>query len=80
MGADFIQHAIVTLAAIAAAWVVVRRLFTVVKPLGGGAPKCASCPAAAPQRAGVRVEDPAAQAHKPAQPVSSEAKPLTLIR
>jgi len=66
MGPDFIQHAIVTLAAIGAAWVVVRRVFTVVKPAGGGAPKCASCPSA--------------QAHKPAQPPSSETKPLTLIR
>ena len=78
MGADFFQHAIVTLAAIGAAWVVARRLFTVVKPVGGGAPKCASCPSAA--RTGGRVGDPAAQAHTPAQPLSSEAKPLTLIR
>ena len=80
MGADFIQHAMVTLAAIGAAWVVVRRLFTVAKPLGGGAPKCASCPSAAPQRTGVRAGDPSAQAHKPAQALSSETKPLTLIR
>ena len=67
MTADFIQHAIVTLVAVGAAWVVVRRVFTtVVPPAGGGAPKCASCPSA--------------QAHKTAQPLSSEPKPLTLIR
>ena len=42
MGADTIQHAIVTLAAAGAAWVVIRRVFTVVKPTGGS--KCASCP------------------------------------
>ena len=64
MGPDVIQHAIVTLAAIGAAWLVVRRVFTVVKPIGGGAPKCASCPAARPQD----------------QPLTSEAKPLTLVR
>jgi hypothetical protein len=66
MDFDFIQHAIVTLAATGAAWVLVRRVFGVVKPSGGGAPKCASCPAA--------------QAHQAAQPLSSDAKPLTLIR
>jgi hypothetical protein len=66
MGPDFIQHAIVTLAAIGAAWFVARRVFSFVKPTGGAAPKCASCPAS--------------QAHKPAQPLSSETKPLTLIR
>ena len=66
MDPDFIQHAIVTLAAIGAGWFVARRVFTFVKPAGGAAPKCASCPSA--------------QAHKPAQPLSSEPKPLTLIR
>ena len=74
MGADFIQHAIVTLAAIAAAWVVVRRVFTVVKPS-----------AAAPRSARPALRSRSAcgtppQAQKNAQPVSSEAKPLTLIR
>jgi len=64
MGPDIVQHALVTLAAIGAAWVVVRRVFTVVKPTGGGAPKCASCPVARP----------------PDQQLTSEAKPLTLIR
>ena len=64
--ADFIQHAIVTLAAIGSAWVIVRRVFTFVKPAGNAAPKCASCPAA--------------QAHAPAKAVPSETKPLTLIR
>jgi hypothetical protein len=45
--------------------VIVRRVFSFVKPAGGAAPKCASCPAAQGQKA---------------QPLSSEAKPLTLIR
>ena len=66
MPIDFIQHAIVTLAACGAAWVIVRRVFTTVKPARGGAPKCASCPAA--------------QAHETTQPLSSEPKPLTLVR
>jgi hypothetical protein len=66
MGPDFIQHAIVTLAAMGAAWFVARRVFSFVKPAGGAAPKCASCPAN--------------RAHTPAQVASSEAKPLTLIR
>jgi hypothetical protein len=66
MGPDFVQHAIVTLAAIGAAWFVAHRVFSFVKPAGGGAPKCASCPSA--------------QAHRPAQAASSETKPLTLIR
>ena len=65
MGPDFIQDAIVTLAAFGAAWVVVRRVLGVVKPAAGGPPKCASC-ASAP-------------AQKP-QPLSSEAKPLTFVR
>ena len=67
MGPDFIQHVIVTLSAMGAAWFVARRVFSFVKPAAGSAaPKCASCPAA--------------QTHKPAQAVSSETKPLTLIR
>jgi hypothetical protein len=66
MDADFIQHAIVTLAAIGSAWFVARRVFTFVKPAAGAAPKCASCPANL--------------THKPAPAMSSETKPLTLIR
>ena len=67
MGPDFIQHAIVTLAAIGAAWFVAHRVFAFVKPAAGAAaPKCASCPANV--------------THKPAQAVSPETKPLTLIR
>lgn len=42
---DILQHVIVTLAALAAAWIVVRRVFTAVAP-GAGAPQCASCPVA----------------------------------
>jgi hypothetical protein len=42
---ELVQHALVTLAAVAAAGIVVRRVFTTVRP-DTGAPKCASCPAA----------------------------------
>ena len=66
MGPDFIQHAIVTLAAMGSAWFVARRVFAFVKPAAGAAPKCASCPSNL--------------THKPAQAASSETKPLTLIR
>jgi hypothetical protein len=66
MGPDIIQNGIVTLAAIGAAWIVVRRLFVFVKPAAGAAPKCASCPAA--------------QRQPVAQRLSSEPQPLTLIR
>jgi hypothetical protein len=64
MSLDIVQHAIVTVAAIGAGWVVVRRVVGVVKPAGGAAPKCSSCPAARPQD----------------QQLTSEAKPLTLVR
>jgi hypothetical protein len=42
---DLLQHAFVTFAAIAAAWIIVRRVFRAVLP-GPTAHKCASCPAA----------------------------------
>ncbi|HEY6361794.1 MAG TPA: hypothetical protein VIX63_11855 [Vicinamibacterales bacterium] len=64
MDFTFVQHAIVTVAAIGAAWVVIRRVLGVVKSSGGGAPKCSSCPAVRPQD----------------QQLTSEAKPLTLVR
>jgi hypothetical protein len=41
-----VQHAIVTLAAIAAASIIARRVFTTVRPATGQTSKCASCPAA----------------------------------
>jgi hypothetical protein len=66
MGPDFIQDAIVTLAAMGAAWFVARRVFAFVKPAAAATPKCASCPAN--------------QTLTPAQPVLSATKPLTLIR
>jgi len=44
MDFEMVQHAIVTLVAAGAVWVVARRVFTAVKPSGG--PKCASCPSA----------------------------------
>ena len=66
---EMVQHAIVTIAAAGAAWVVVRRVVGVVKPAGGktaGGPTCASCPSA--------------PTHVKRQELGSEAKPLTLIR
>ena len=41
---ELMQDVIVTLVAIAAAYVVVRRVFLMVGP-GNGSPKCDSCPA-----------------------------------
>jgi hypothetical protein len=42
---ELLQHGVVTLAALGAAWVIVRRVFTAVAP-GPSSPQCASCPAA----------------------------------
>ena len=44
MDLEMLQHVVVTLTAAGAVWVVVRRVFSVVKPTAG--PKCASCPSA----------------------------------
>ena len=63
---EMIQHTMVTLAAAGAAWIVFRRVFSVVKPAGGS--KCASCPSAQ------------AQAPTARQELTSEARPLTLVR
>jgi hypothetical protein len=41
---ELLQHILVTLVAFGAAVLVVRRVFTVVRPTGGSA--CASCPSA----------------------------------
>lgn len=43
---ELFQDAVVTLAAAAAAWVVIRRVFRTVKPTGGSA-ACAACPSCA---------------------------------
>ena len=48
MDLEMVQHAVVTLVAAGAVWVVIRRVFSVVKPTGGS--KCASCPVAKPAR------------------------------
>ena len=61
---DILQHVVVTLAALAAGWIVVRRVFTAVAP-GAGAPQCASCPVAHGKSA------PAAA------PIGTEASPTT---
>jgi hypothetical protein len=71
MDLEMLQHAIVTLTAAGAAWVVFRRVFSVMKPTAG--PKCASCPSAtAAQRSRTQPTR-----H---QELGAEAKPLTLIR
>jgi hypothetical protein len=41
----FLQDMVVTLAAIGAASLVLRRVFTTVRPAGPEGSKCASCPA-----------------------------------
>ena len=64
---ELLQHIIVTIVAFGAAGVVVRRVFSVVQPVGGN-PKCASCPSA-------EAHGKAAVQNRPA-----EAKPLTFVR
>jgi hypothetical protein len=71
MGPDTLQHAIVTLAAAGAAWVVIRRVFTVVKPTGGS--KCASCPSS--QQAARGYSGKPSEGDKPRSTV-----PLTFVR
>lgn len=66
MDPEILQHAIVTLAAAGAAWVVVRRVVGVVKPTGGSS--CASCPSAR------------AHGKLPAASSSAETHPMTLVR
>ncbi len=41
---ELVQHVIVTLVAMAAAGLVVRRLVGVARPAPGAAPACANCP------------------------------------
>ena len=69
MGAELFQDALVTLAAAAAAWTVLRRVFTAVKPAAGATPACASCPRAAAHAAAA-----------PRDPESRGTLPLTVVR
>jgi hypothetical protein len=57
-----VQDALVTLAAVIAASIVVRRVFTTVRPDPATPSKCASCPAAQHKQ---RVELPAANLGMP---------------
>jgi hypothetical protein len=63
---EILQHAVVTIVAFGAAALVIRRVFTVVKPAGGSA--CAACPSAK-----------RAAPEQPAPGLTAEAKPLTLF-
>jgi hypothetical protein len=72
MDALILQDAAVTLVAGGAVWVVIRRLFTVVKPAGGS--KCASCPKVA------RAAEGASAAGDPAPAAGSRTIPLTVVR
>ena len=62
---ELLQHVLVTIAALVAAWVILRRVVSVVRPATGES-KCAGCPSAA--------------RHAGAQPVApARAKPLALV-
>lgn len=66
MNLELLQDAVVTLLALGAAILVVRRVFAVVQP-ASGEPACASCPSAE------------AHGQKP-ESATEAAKPLTLVR
>ncbi len=69
---DLVQHAIVTLVAMAAVAVLLRRLVGVARPGAGAAPACANCPSSA---GSCQVgEPPAATTAAPA------THPLVLVR
>ena len=72
MDAQLLQDAVVTLVAGGAGWLVIRRVFTVVKPTGGS--KCASCPQV------TRAAEGAPVAGDPAPAAGSRTIPLTVVR
>ena len=69
---ELLQHVLVTLAAILALWVVIRRVFTVVVPTRDSK-TCASCPAAQNHSRGQATTPDAAA------PPSADAQPLRLV-
>ena len=71
---DLLQHVIVTLIAISAAWIIVRRVFSAVLP-SSGSHDCASCPVArnVPNR-------PRSEQVSPGGPAGSATYPLTLVK
>lgn len=79
---ELLQHVIVTIVALGAAGVIVRRVFGVVQPAGGN-PQCASCPSARahgmlPPKGGSQpAAGPAGGTHPAA---TSGVKPLTFVR
>jgi len=65
---EFLQHIIVSIVALGAAAIVVRRVAGIVRPpRSSAATPCANCPSAAQHR----VESPSA---------APDVKPLTLVR
>jgi hypothetical protein len=72
--AEFLEHAVVALAALGAAWIIVRRVVSAVVPDQGESP-CASCPAAQ-----ALLHDPPPQPREEAASESGPAQPLILVR
>jgi hypothetical protein len=70
---DLLQHGVVTAVALAAAWVLVRRVFGVFAPASKG-PGCASC------AAGQAACGHGAAAVQVAPATAADAAPLTLHR
>lgn len=68
---ELLQHAIVTTAALGAAWLVLRRLFAAALP-DSASHKCSSCPVA--QRLGPQAPAPAEE------PRQAPAHPLVLVK
>jgi hypothetical protein len=70
---EILQHVIVTLVAMGAGWIIVRRIFSTVRP-GPGAHDCASCPVSS----GVRAE--AAESSFAEQRGEPTTHPMILIK
>ena len=64
---DFVQHAIVAVAAMAAVGILLRRLVGAARPAPGAAPGCANCPSSVGtcQVAAPPAATPAARAEHP---------------
>jgi hypothetical protein len=70
---ETLQHAVVTLVALAAATFVARRAFVTVRPVRG-APRCASCPSASVRPIG--ASDPAPRLISVVSSKRGEAAPV----
>lgn len=77
--ADLLQHAVVTLVAVVAAWVVLQRVFGVFGPArAASGPGCASCASGQGSCGHVAAKPAAARASAP--PQADAPVPLTLHR